>query len=230
MCCAKMTETGKSSLTIWSVFAFMLCALSGINSAFAIEVGAVTIDCEEFKASTRPDHPETEEERTARLMRDFDLSLLYFDRCIEQIELIASGGSTGGGGVAGSGGSAGGEAGSTGDGADGESGDAGAQGARQDPADADGGDGAGTGQASAAAQEPSTGTGQVPPDDLTTTGEFNGRNGGAPADIPNGRDDDIVASQIRQAAMESTDPVARKRLWDEYRKYKGIDNVDSHSF
>ncbi len=41
-----------------------------------------------------------------------------------------------------------------------------------------------------------------------------------PPDIPDGSDDDVVARQIREAAMRETDPELRKKLWDEYRKYK----------
>ncbi|MBQ0799932.1 MAG: hypothetical protein KBT63_11680 [Porticoccaceae bacterium] len=44
--------------------------------------------------------------------------------------------------------------------------------------------------------------------------------GAVPADISNGSDDDIVARQIREAAMKEKDPVLREKLWDEYRKYK----------
>jgi hypothetical protein len=44
--------------------------------------------------------------------------------------------------------------------------------------------------------------------------------GSVPSDIPDGRDDDIVARQLREAAMKETDPELRERLWDEYRKYK----------
>ncbi|MGI9245900.1 MAG: hypothetical protein ACR2I8_04250, partial [Steroidobacteraceae bacterium] len=43
---------------------------------------------------------------------------------------------------------------------------------------------------------------------------------GVPSDIPDGRDDDIVARQLREAATKETDPELRERLWDEYRKYK----------
>ena len=42
----------------------------------------------------------------------------------------------------------------------------------------------------------------------------------APADIPDGSDDDIVARQIREAALKEQDPVLREKLWEEYRKYK----------
>ena len=41
-----------------------------------------------------------------------------------------------------------------------------------------------------------------------------------PADIPDGSDDDIVARQLREAAMKETDPELRERLWEEYRQYK----------
>jgi len=41
-----------------------------------------------------------------------------------------------------------------------------------------------------------------------------------PTDIPDGRDDDIVARQLREAAMKEMDPELRERLWEEYRKYK----------
>ena len=44
--------------------------------------------------------------------------------------------------------------------------------------------------------------------------------GAVPKNIPDGSDDDIVARQIREAAMKEQDPVLREKLWDEYRKYK----------
>lgn len=58
----------------------------------------------------------------------------------------------------------------------------------------------------------------------TTTADRGDRGGtgrdGRPADIPDGRDDDVVARQLREAAEKETDPELKKRLWDEYRKYK----------
>ncbi len=41
-----------------------------------------------------------------------------------------------------------------------------------------------------------------------------------PPDIADGSDDDVVARQIREAAMREKDPALREKLWDEYRKYK----------
>ena len=49
----------------------------------------------------------------------------------------------------------------------------------------------------------------------------------APPDIPNGNDDDVVARQLREAAMREPDPAIREKLWAEYRKYKGIAEPDA---
>ncbi len=63
-------------------------------------------------------------------------------------------------------------------------------------------------------------------------GGMGGRSGGAPdapavyeapEDIPSGNDDDIVARQLREAAMREPDTDIREALWNEYRKYKGIE-------
>jgi hypothetical protein len=43
---------------------------------------------------------------------------------------------------------------------------------------------------------------------------------GAPPNIPDGSDDDVVARQLREAAEKETDPELKEKLWEEYRKYK----------
>jgi len=43
-----------------------------------------------------------------------------------------------------------------------------------------------------------------------------------PEDIPDAKDDDIIARQLREAAQQETDPELKEKLWDEYRRYKGI--------
>lgn len=45
-------------------------------------------------------------------------------------------------------------------------------------------------------------------------------NGRVPPDVGDGSDDDIVARQLREAAMKEEDPQLREKLWDEYRAYK----------
>ena len=82
-------------------------------------------------------------------------------------------------------------------------------------------DGSGTGREGGQGGDVAAGSG--------TQGGGGGVGGGAkggsgsrdvPADIPDGRDDDIVARQLREAAMKEMDPELRERLWEEYRKYK----------
>ena len=41
-----------------------------------------------------------------------------------------------------------------------------------------------------------------------------------PEDIGDGQDDDIVAQQLREAAIAEKDPDLREKLWEEYRRYK----------
>jgi hypothetical protein len=41
-----------------------------------------------------------------------------------------------------------------------------------------------------------------------------------PKNIPDGRDDDVIARQIREAAEKETDPELRDKLWKEYIEYK----------
>ncbi len=43
-----------------------------------------------------------------------------------------------------------------------------------------------------------------------------------PEDIAILVDDDIIARQLREAALAEEDPELRERLWEEYRKYKGL--------
>jgi len=46
--------------------------------------------------------------------------------------------------------------------------------------------------------------------------------GKPPEDIPSADNDDAVAAQIRLAAEIEKDPVKKDKLWNEYRKYKGL--------
>jgi hypothetical protein len=43
-----------------------------------------------------------------------------------------------------------------------------------------------------------------------------------PDDIEAMQDPDIVAKQLREAALAEEDPELRERLWEEYRKYMGM--------
>jgi hypothetical protein len=82
-----------------------------------------------------------------------------------------------------------------------ENGQADKEAGREKPGDESGKQTTGTG--AGAAGRPSPGAGSRIPDD-----------------IPDGSDDDVVARQLREAAEKETDPELKKKLWEEYRRYK----------
>lgn len=47
-------------------------------------------------------------------------------------------------------------------------------------------------------------------------------NGKIPEDIPAADNDSVLEAQIRRAAINEADPKTKARLWNEYRKYKGL--------
>ncbi len=46
--------------------------------------------------------------------------------------------------------------------------------------------------------------------------------GKSPEDIPSADNDSIIARQIREAASSEPDPEKQVKLWNEYRRYKGL--------
>jgi len=81
----------------------------------------------------------------------------------------------------------------------------------QDQSATSGGGGAAAEQGDKAAGGPSTSGAAQGSDDIIPI----------PEDIGDGRNDDIVLRQIREAAVNERDPVLREKLWDEYRRIRG---------
>jgi hypothetical protein len=48
------------------------------------------------------------------------------------------------------------------------------------------------------------------------------KNGQLPEDIPSSDNDSLLEAQIKTAAMAETDPARKMKLWNEYRRYKGL--------
>ena len=162
------------------------------------------IPCTEFaSAYTAPvqiniEMESTDSEKTAAMVGQFNESLGEFDEKLLREEdrvkaarpRTASSGSGGGGG------------------ASGESGQAGTEGE-----DAEEGRQSGQQGADGEAGREQTGDG--------ARGRPSGGNpSSAPDDIPDGSDDDVIARQLREAAEKETDPELKKKLWEEYRRYK----------
>ena len=163
------------------------------------------IPCGEFKTALTSSagidiqHETTDGEKTAAMVGQFNDSLGEFDekllreqdRVKARKPLSTSANSAGGGAVGGSDGEAGGE--SAQDSADGEAEHEGQQ------SDQQGSDQTATGARGTSSR---------------------GKQSTAPPDIPDGSDDDVIARQLREAAEKETDPELKKKLWEEYRRYK----------
>jgi len=103
-------------------------------------------------------------------------------------------------------------------GAGGAGGEAGQEGA-------EGSFGEGTISVASAPTSGAGGNGNMPGGAAARQGDYSNQNQptfAPPADIPSGDDDDVVARQLREAAMREPDPALREKLWDEYRKYTGL--------
>ena len=146
---------------------------------------------------------QTTAERTATMDAELNAGLGEFDDMLlreqERVKAAAPRSDAGGGSGAGSG--------------PGES-DSGAEGART------GGDGK-SGELTGSDDRPLSGVaGDRPPSGAAGGGRTQSGARGQPVDIPDGSDDDLVARQLREAAEKETNPELKKKLWDEYRKYK----------
>ncbi len=161
---------------------------------------------------------ETADERRERLERELDATLREFDGLIlkeqelleekreAEAEAAAGGGGAGGFDAAGEGESGAG----TGTGAG-----AGAEKSPNGGATAETSAGGTGGSPDIPAGEPAEGASSDAGGD---PGQIS--NGRVPPDVGDGHDDDIVARQLREAAIAEQDPALREKLWDEYRAYK----------
>lgn len=152
---------------------------------------------------------QTSTERTATMDAELNAGLGEFDEMLlreqERVKAAAPRSDAGAGSAAGSG---------QDDGQGEGQGDSGAEGGQTGDGGESGGetDGGGRQVSGAPGDQPPSGAAGG---DGTQSGAR-----GQPADIPDGSDDDLVARQLREAAEKETDPELKKKLWEEYRKYK----------
>lgn len=162
------------------------------------------IDCpEQLSPVARPaainqKNERTDAEQAADLDAELNAELGEFDQRLlrEQERVKAARPVTAGGGSQGGAGSA------VGDGSSGDLAEGGPQGAT----------GEAWGNNDLEAPPPASGAEGGPGHQTTVSSQ--------PKDVPDGSDDDVVARQLREAAERETDPELKKKLWEEYRKYK----------
>jgi len=174
-----------------------------------------THDCTDIRVSYEDDPTLTQEEKIALMDQAFFDSLNQYDACQSASSAMAGGSSNSGGGNGGA-----------------NEGGAGTNGQMN---------GGGKSVASSAmsgteAPKPISSAQDISEyEDEENSSELNEETGGSvsqaeqgavggavPSDIPSADNDDALASQIRYAATQETDPVKKAQLWNEYRKYKGL--------
>lgn len=179
-----------------------------------------TLDCTEISIDYLNDPRLTREERIALMDRALQKSLSQFDAC--ETARTDSAGSADGSGAAGSG-------------AGGASGDTGTAGGQKSLAaqDMTGTEPTPTDVQSREAEQAAIRSEQNSEDQSAAREARDSRpetvraldNGKIPEDIPPADNDSVLEAQIRQAAINEEDPEIRKRLWNEYRKYKGLPQI-----
>jgi hypothetical protein len=163
----------------------------------------------------------TEAEQADALIEELNATLGKFDERLlqEQARVKAQVPHTESTGSGSSGGDS--EGGRSGEGATGAQGDAGTEQGSDAAADGDQGNAQGDGRESPAARDQASGDIKGSPGDPGAPGNaMPGSNSDVPENIPDGSDDDVVARQLREAAEKETDPELKKKLWEEYRRYK----------
>jgi len=191
---------------------------SGLSQAD--ESASNTADCKNVSVDYLDNPALTRAEKLARMEQALSDSLNRFELCNISISSNSSSANSGNGSDAGAGSGSGGGGGDTGNGslAGGASGTESVasdimQGTEQAPSN----------EAMAAASDTQEST-ESGSGKISASGNV-AENGKIQEDIPPADNDDAIAAQIRVAAEAETDPEIRKKLWDEYRKYKGM-NVE----
>ena len=190
---------------------FLIIMLIGVFSqASAAESLGSTIDCSDVKINY-VDNPEwTHSERLKAMDRAFFESVDHFELCNLSNQPGTSSGSANGNGQA-SGTNTG-----TSSGSESGLGSVASQ------------EMTGTETESTLSQANSSESSNVPKNANNESVKVNGGGGGSskngvkPKDIPSADNDDAIAAQIRLAAEIEKNPVKKEKLWNEYRKYKGL--------
>jgi len=213
------------------ILLFFSVALLTITKSFALEKSITeAVDCSDITIELDSDTTDIDE-KLQEMDDAFYDSLSQFEHCSESSSSSSSSGGGGGGsaGGGGGGGSSADSASSSSDGGDGNGSQM--QGASESSQSSPSKGISGTEKASESNQSASgnrENTGEFvtkPGSEVSGNVEINdkvGDNGKPPEDIPSADNDSVVEAQLRQAAIAEKDPQKKKKLWNEYRRYKGL--------
>jgi hypothetical protein len=201
---------------------------------------STSVDCTEVTVQYSDDKSLTQQERLEAMDQALFESLNKFDLCQSAAKGNSGAGSaSGGGGMSGSGTEGGAqEQNASADGSNGDGngpGDTGKGEATHQSIASSGLSGTetpATTEATGNLDSPSQTT-SLPPSETGSDGDITQNpqvlGGETPDDIPPADNDDALAAQIRYAAENEPDPEKKARLWDEYRKYKGLPQSNGKS-
>ena len=169
--------------------------------------GPAETDCTDTSVDYSSTETMTQAEKIAAMDRALNQSLNKYDACVSETtnQSSANGGGSGGGNGQG------------GQSSQGQGEDEAAQGQSTEAAGISGTSIPPTSQATASTADDETNATENPAQQQQGLA-----NGKIPEDIPSENNDDILAQRIRSAAETETDPDKQARLWNEYRKYKGL--------
>jgi hypothetical protein len=198
----------KTSFKTSFILKLVLIYLASVANTFADDSLSSGIDCSEIDINYADNPDLTRAERIAAMEAAFYESVNRFETCNLSNSSQAASQSGGQSGNSGSGASDGSEA-------DGDNEGNNAEGAFESVASP-------VLSGTEIDIEPPEFDSSEPTTEEVTTISAAGANGAKPEDIPDANNDDAVAAQIRLAAELEKDPEKKEKLWDEYRKYKGI--------
>lgn len=161
---------------------------------------------------------ETADEKAARHAADFEKALMQMDKCLNKVLVGAASAGGGSGGNAGASGAGAGAQGATASegtlqGTEQQAVSQQQQESEQQASQASGNNGA----PSQSGMQPNRET--LPAPSQNTVND-------TPADIPSKATDDVVAQQLRELAEQEPDPELKKKYWNQYRRYKGLKEID----
>ena len=183
--------------TVNKVFIFFILAL-GVSQVSAIDCSTVKIDY--------TDNPEwSRDERIKAMDKAFFESISRFEQCNLSNQSNAASSSAN-------------EMGTSSEAMDGEGSESGST-KKSEMTGTEPESGTESSDGSSNNPSPSENSTHKPAEKNTASGT---KSGGNPKDIPSANNDDVMAAQIRLAAEIEQDPAKKKKLWNEYRKYKGL--------
>jgi len=210
------------------IFAFFTLLLLTVKSSALEKSITEEVDCSDITIELDSDATDINE-KLQEMDNAFYDSLSQFEHCSESSSSSSSSGGGGGGSAGGGGGSSAGSSSSSSGGGAGNRSQM--QGSSEFSASSPSKGISGTEKANESSQstsgkQESAEESGTQTDSLTSGNvEKNDKvsdNGKLPEDIPPADNDSVVEAQLRQAAIAEKDPQKKKKLWNEYRRYKGL--------